>query len=84
MKAPKAKELRGAAASIRGARSAGYETSTSKQLLADAPAMLAAAASSLKALEKRLGGSMEDFDKVGMVEAYAAAIADFRSAVGGN
>jgi hypothetical protein len=83
MKAPKAKELRAAAASIRGARSAGYQTSVSRQLLADAPAMLAAAASSLKAMEKRLGGSMNDWDKVGMVEAYASAIAQFRSAVEG-
>ena len=84
MKAPKAKELRAAAASIRGARSAGYQTSVSRQLMTDAPAMLAAADASLKAMEKRLGGSMEDFDKVGMVEAYAAAIAEFRNAVGGS
>ena len=82
MKAPTVKQLQAAAASIRGARSAGIETAVSRQLLVDAPAMLDAAASSLARMEARLGGSMEDWDKAGAVDAYAAAIADFRDAVG--
>lgn len=90
MKAPTAKEIRAAAVSVRGSRSAGIETLAAKA----APALLSAAEQALERLLDKAGAAepsapsmtaeREYSRLVGMSVAYAAAVNELRAALIGE
>lgn len=90
MKAPTAKEITLAAASVRGARSAGVETPAAKA----APALLDAAERALEQLLEKIDGAepsapsmtaeREYSRLVGVAVAYAAAVEELRAALRGE
>ena len=90
MKAPTAKEIKLAAASVRGTRSAGIATSAAQA----APAVLASAETALDRMLDRAQAAEPSAPSMaaeaaygrlaGMAVAYSAAVEDLRSALAGQ